>query len=115
MPMFIGEFLSNTLGLSDRQFRCYTLIFIQYWINKGPLSEDTIGRLLSTVPDNGNPSNADRDILAELFDTESIPEKWVHSRLDEEISKALKNRQSAKAKSQKATKARWKRQPGDVF
>lgn len=104
MPVFIGDYLSDTMHLTTEQHGAYFLIMMAYWKNKGPIdsgSLQTIARL------DKNAWSIAQAILKQFFDTDSIPEKWIHHRIETELSKATKHREEARERAKIAAAARW--------
>lgn len=112
MPLFIGDYLSDTMHLSTEQHGAYLLLLMAYWKNEGPLPADD--RYLSAIcrmsPDAW--SNA----KAFLMDFFSIGDDGllVHARVERELIDAQGKRAKAQEKAVKAAKARWGDAPSNA-
>ena len=104
MPIFVGDYLSDTMHLTTEQHGIYFLLLLAYWKNRGPLSENRIKSISKT---NSDSWTINKGIVEEFFDTNSIPGKWVHHRVEKELKKALKRRQAAIDRGKKGMKSRW--------
>ena len=105
MPLYIGDYLSDTMHLTTEQHGAYLLLLMAYWKNCGPLPVD---RLQSIVKLNGNEWKNAQALLREYFDTTSMHGKWVHHRADREIEEARKNRETLTDRGMAGAKGRWK-------
>ena len=97
IPIYIGDYLSDTMHLTTRQHGAYFLIIMAYWKNNGPLPANGI----KTIAKLSNQEWAeDGSVVSDLFNTTIIPNRWVHKRIDREMKLALSNK-SKKSKSGK--------------
>jgi uncharacterized protein YdaU (DUF1376 family) len=104
MPLFIGEYLADTMHLSTTEHGGYLLLLMAYWRNQGPLPDDD-ATLCAIARVSQCDWSAMRVRLAELFQVENG--RWRHARLDEELT-AAQARREAKSKAGKAGNAvRW--------
>lgn len=105
MPLWIGDYLADTMSLTTEQHGAYLLILMAYWRNRGPLAvEDlpAISRLGVRWP-------RVKPKLERFFvSRESL---WIHGRADYELAEALTRSDNAKAKAIKASNARWSNPP----
>ena len=85
MPIELGPFLADTLGLSNAEVGSYVLLIIAYWANAGPLpNDDKSLQMTARCPD------------AEWARTKGLLQHkfhvangcWQHSRIDDEIAKS---------------------------
>jgi len=112
MPVYVGDYLSDTMHLTTEQHGAYFLLILAYWKNRGALPEN---RIQGIVNINGNSWTINRPILEELFDTQSFPGKWYHKRIEEELKNALLRRQAAENRGKRGMESRWKKKDGDDF
>lgn len=111
MPLWIGDYLADTMDLTRDLHGGYVLLLMAYWRNRGPLPDDQ-ERLLSIMkaaPDEWPRLKA--RLLDEFFMLDAC--SWHHKRADAELLKAGLNRAAAKAKASRAAAARWAREKGD--
>lgn len=106
MPLYIAEYLGDTMHLTTRQHGAYLLLIMAYWRNAGPLPSDD-RRLAAICRLHQSEWAEDRDTLAEFFETES--ELWHHKRIDIEMANALENVQKASDKGKAGAAKRWQR------
>ncbi|MFZ1986830.1 MAG: DUF1376 domain-containing protein [Desulfatitalea sp.] len=112
LPLFVGDYLSDTMHLSTEQHGAYLLIMMAYWKNMGPLCES---RMKSVTKLTDDAWSMHRALLEEFFDTVSVPGKWVHKRLEKEIKKAMENKKTRVDKARDAAGKRWGKRDGDEF
>ena len=81
MPLYIADYLKDTIHLSAAEHGAYMLLIMRYWQDGGlPADERLIARFSRLSPAEWAES---RDILAPLFGPD-----WSHPRIDEELAKA---------------------------
>ncbi len=94
MPLYTGDYLKDTLGLSKAQHGSYLLAIMKYW-NKG---ESLTREELREV------CGRDLNRVCQFFVWEG--NRWHHKRIDEELTKARKRKEIAREKAQKGVEAR---------
>lgn len=104
MPLFVGDYLSDTMHLTTQQHGAYFLLLLAYWKNRGPLPEKRIKSICKIEDDSWS---IDKAIVEEFFDTVSEPGKWVHHRVNEELEKGYKRHQAAVARGKRGADVRW--------
>lgn len=97
MPLYIGDYLADTIGLSHSQHGAYLLALMAYWRKGGPLSEEETKSIM------GEHATS----LSRFFRIES--DGWHSKRADLELSLSQENSERNKARTAAATKARLKR------
>lgn len=103
MPLYIGDYLSDTAYLTTEQHGAYLLLIMAYWRNGPPPDNDAIlASLTKLAPDAWSIARA---VLERYFVVKNGV--WFHSRIEREIAKAQKNRASAQSKASLAAGARW--------
>lgn len=81
MPLYIADYLKDTVHLSAAEHGAYMLLIMRYWQDGGlPQDEKMIARFSRLSHEEWTES---RDVLASLFGPE-----WSHPRIDEELAKA---------------------------
>lgn len=112
MPLYIGQYLAKTMHLTTEQHGAYMLIIMAYWQNNGPLCESRLPAIAKLSPDAWSIAQA---LLAEFFDTKSKPGFWVHHKIEKELKRATKNRETNKQRAKTAANKRWANTDDDSF
>lgn len=106
MPIYVGDYLSDTMHLTTEQHGAYFLLMLAYWKNRGPLQENRLKHIVSIDDDSWT-------IVGEFFDNKIIPGKWVHKRIESELKKASVRKQAAENRGKKGMESRWGKQNKD--
>lgn len=106
MPLYVGDYLSNTMHLTTEQHGAYLLLIMAYW-DKGTALPNDDDKLSSICKMSKKVWLKNRSILEEFFDTNSDKELWVHSRIESEISDGNKRRELSTLRGVAGAKARW--------
>lgn len=106
MPFFVGDYLGDTMDLSTEQHGAYLLLLFYYWKNRGPIVDDesTFCRVTGLMPDAWA---RHRRRIAKFFVVQNG--LWFHKRVEQEMAKALNNKESRVNASGKAAWMRWHR------
>lgn len=113
MPLWIGDYLADTMNLSRDLHGGYLLLLMAYWRNRGPLLDDdedlasTVKASLEDWKERLKPKLLVRFFTLESNVTNNVTlNVWRHKRADEELAGAMANRAAAVARTAKATAAR---------
>jgi uncharacterized protein YdaU (DUF1376 family) len=106
MPLYIGDYLADTMHLTTEQHGAYLLLIMAYWKNGGALSSND-SRLAATCRLSIDAWSMHKHTLASFFDTWSDPELWILVRAEKEMEKAGNNQEKRTLRAQKAAAARW--------
>jgi uncharacterized protein YdaU (DUF1376 family) len=69
MPLYVGDYLADTMHLTTEQHGAYLLLMMAYWKNGGALPNDPI-RLAGTCKMSPDAWSMHEALLREFFDTE---------------------------------------------
>lgn len=104
MPLYIGDYLRDTMGLSRSEHGSYLLLILAYWANSGPLpSDDEMLREVAKCP--MQEWSRTKGIMLRFFKAENG--HWRHKRIDEELSNARETYEHRLSASRKANATRW--------
>lgn len=108
MPLYIGDYMADTMHLTCEQHGAYMLLLMAYWRKGGPLpsSDAALAAICRMSPDAWSIAKA---VLVEFFDT-STNGVWIHKRIEKELTESAKKKEKAEAKAKKAAEARWSKQ-----
>lgn len=100
MPLYIADYLADTVHLTAAEHGAYLLLIMRYWQDGGlPTDERLIARYSRLTPDQWGES---RDVLAALFD-----DGWKHHRIDGELARA----EEIVTKRKAAASSRYNKRP----
>jgi uncharacterized protein YdaU (DUF1376 family) len=103
MPVYIGDYLADTMHLSTEQHGAYLLLLFHLW-RRGVLQDDDVALAQIT----GLPIRAwslCRAVLAEFFEIRDG--LWHHGRLERERSRTAAKQQSNASRAKLASSSRW--------
>jgi uncharacterized protein YdaU (DUF1376 family) len=100
MPLYVGDYLSDTMLLSTEEHGAYLLLLMTMWKHGGVLPDHdaSLARIVRATPERWLDL---RDCLSHFFRIHDGC--WRHKRVEEEIQTALK----MKARASKAAGIRW--------
>ena len=92
MPIYIADYLADTMHLSTAEHGAYLLIIMAYWRNRQPIQKS---RLKSITRMDEKLWETSALIISEFFIIEEIDgeEVWRHERIDAELAKAMNNKE----------------------
>lgn len=106
MPLYIGDYLADTMHLTTEQHGAYLLLIMAYWKNGGALSSND-QMLAATCRLSADAWSMHKHTLASFFDTWTDSKLWIHARAEKEMEKAGNNQEKRTVRAQKAAAARW--------
>ncbi len=106
MPIFIGDYLSETMHLGARQHGACLLLMMASWKAGGWLADDdtTLAAIARLTPEEWA---SDRPVLAAQF--EVADGKWRHAGLCRELERAQRNKQKRSEAGSKGAAGRWQK------
>ena len=104
MPIFIGDYHSETSHLTTRQHGAYLLLLMAAWMAGGSLVDDD-ARFAAITRLSRDAWAEDRAALVELFTV--ADGKWSHAHLIEELAVAAENKQKKSSAGSKGAARRW--------
>ena len=109
MPLYIGDYLSDTARLNTEQHGAYLLIIMDYWKNGAPPDDDAV--LSSIAKLTVQAWRKHRPSIAKLFQIEGG--EWKHKRIEKELGKATQQSVTAKKRAKAGADARWGNKKAD--
>lgn len=103
MPLYIGDYLSDTTRLTTEQHGAYLLLLLDYWKSGAPPDNDEVLAQITRLPLD-RWVNA-KSILQAYFQVSNG--HWLHSRVERELSDAKNKKDRATNRAQLGAKARW--------
>ena len=106
MPLYIGDYMADTMHLTCDQHGAYLLLMMAYWRKGGPLpsNDASLSAICRLSLDAWSIHKA---VLKEFFDT-SKEGVWVHGRIEKELSDSIEKKEKAAEKARKAAEERWR-------
>ena len=105
MPMWIGDYLADTMSLTRDLHGGYLLLLFAYWRNRGPLPDDD-DDMAAIV--RSNPAEWRKTLRPKLERFFTVADgAWSHSRADKELDAAGVRKEKAAAKAKAGAQARW--------
>lgn len=96
MPVYIGDYLSDTIHLTRAEHGSYLLCLMAYWRKQGPLPDGEFRRT----------AGREMSVVKQFFTFED--NHWHHARTQKELEKAHDKMRSLKERSMKGVAARAK-------
>lgn len=106
MPLYIGDYLADTMHLTAEEHGAYFLLMMAYWKNGGAL-QDEDKYLASICKMSADAWSKARAVLEPYFIIQK-GKKWKHKRIEKEIKSAKELRAKKADKARNAANARWK-------
>jgi uncharacterized protein YdaU (DUF1376 family) len=96
MPLYIGDYLADTIDLTNSEHGAYLKSLMMYWRKGGALTSAELRAVCGK----------DVDRVSRFFS--SYDGCWHHKRVDRELALAAKRKGAAEVKAQKSIAARKK-------
>ncbi len=106
MPLYVADYLGDTMHLSTEQHGAYFLLLMAAWKNGGSLSNDAL-QLRSITRLDAKKWQEHSPILAKFFYV--APYLWTHNRVREELNKAKTNSDKRSKSGAKGAAKRWQK------
>ena len=103
MPLYVADYLGDTMRLTTEQHGAYLLLIMDYWRN-GPLPDDD-SSLSSITKLPVSTWRKYRPMFEKLFKVSEGA--WRHKRIDEELQQAQTNSEKYEQRARKAANKRW--------
>lgn len=106
MPLYIADYLADTMRLTTEQHGAYLLLIMDYWRN-GPLPDEdetlaSITKLQLSI------WRKYRPVFTKFFSVSGG--EWKHKRIDEELLQAKENAEKNEQRARNAAYKRWGKQ-----
>ena len=100
MPLYVNDYLGDTMHLSPEKHGIYLLLMLHYW-KRGPIAnEPQEYSLIARIE-----GEKVLSVLEEFFSLSDG--MWNHKRIDSELEIARENKQRRVSRAKKAADARW--------
>lgn len=106
MPLYIGDYLADTMRLSNTQHGIYLLLIMAYWRDGAPLPDDD-EELAAITKCSQQEWRKQRPLIARFFHIEDG--KWSHTRIDYELNEATSKTQERSKAGTEGARKRWQR------
>jgi uncharacterized protein YdaU (DUF1376 family) len=103
MPVFIGDYLADTMHLSTEQHGAYLLLLFHLWRRGSLRDEDAVLAKISGLGESA--WSLHRPVLAEFFKIHDG--LWQHGRVEKEKARVAATKQSKAKKAKLAASSRW--------
>ena len=111
MPLYVADYLADTMRLTTEQHGAYMLLIMDYWRNGPPPDDEVV--LCSITKMSAQQWQKNRDALAEFFAIRDA--KWHHKRIDEERAKSKDINGKRQASAKIGAEKRWGKPVSDEF
>jgi uncharacterized protein YdaU (DUF1376 family) len=110
MPVYIGDYLADTMHLSTEQHGAYLLLLFHLW-RRGTLQDDDV--VLAKITGLAQSAwSTTRLVLAEFFQIQDG--RWHQGRLERERTRVTARQESKSKKAKLAASSRWNKGTGDA-
>jgi uncharacterized protein YdaU (DUF1376 family) len=104
MPIYIGDYLGDTMHLTTEQHGAYLLLIMHYW-RSGPIKANEATIMAITRLDAQAYARGINDVLNFFTMKDGC---YRHKRVEAEKRKANENQKTNAERAKKAAQARWK-------
>jgi uncharacterized protein YdaU (DUF1376 family) len=110
MPVYIGDYLADTMHLSTEQHGAYLLLLFHLW-RRGTLPDHpgTLAKITGLSP---HAWKQNRPVLAPFFEINDGT--WRHGRVDRERSRLANKQQAYASKAKHASSVRWQEHASSI-
>lgn len=103
MPLYIGDYLADTMHLSAEEHGAYLLLIMHYWRNGKIKNDATVIQQIARI----KPSRVSKDIVSTVSSFFAVEDGYlVHSRIERELSEANENKEKRTRQTEAARQAR---------
>src|SRR5688572_90568 len=94
MPLYIGEYLADTMHLTAEEHGAYLLLLMHYWRNGGPIQNDVNGlQIIARIKPSRVSGNTLRTVLAFFEERDGmLHHAWTDQQLAQAVEKTAKRR-----------------------
>src|ERR1700677_2389862 len=110
MPVYIGDYLADTMHLTTEQHGAYLLLIFHLW-RRGTLPDENTALAKITGLGASSWANA-RPVLAEFFKIQDG--QWRHGRVERERIRVASKQESMAKKAKSAANKRWTNAPSNA-
>jgi uncharacterized protein YdaU (DUF1376 family) len=110
MPVYIGDYLADTMHLTTEQHGAYLLLIFHLW-RRGTLPDEDTALAKITGLGASSWANA-RPVLAEFFKIQDG--QWRHGRVERERIRVASKQESMAKKAKSAANKRWENAPSNA-
>jgi uncharacterized protein YdaU (DUF1376 family) len=105
LPLFVGDYLRDTMHLTVEQHGAYLLLLMHYWVRRGPLPDDD-GQLAAIAKiDPKTWKKSVRAVVGNFFHIRDG--KWTQKRMQSEIARADGISEDRSNAGKAGNEARW--------
>jgi uncharacterized protein YdaU (DUF1376 family) len=104
MPLYIGDYLADTMHLSHSQHGIYMLLIMAYWRNGGALPDDA-NQLSAIAKCSASEWRKHLPVISRFFHIENG--SWFHKRIDAELTGAITKTQERSKSGSEGARRRW--------
>jgi uncharacterized protein YdaU (DUF1376 family) len=105
MPVFIGDYLADTMHLTTEQHGAYLLLLFHLWRRGSLRDDDAVLAKISGLGENA--WNLHRPVLAEFFKIHKG--LWQHGRVEKEKARVAASKESTAKRAKAAASSRWRK------
>lgn len=104
MPLYVGDYLKDTMHLTPEQHGIYDLLLMNYWTRREALPDDDeyLARVSKTSLQTWH---SHRSVISKFFTV--ADGKWTQKRSEKELAKALKQLEAKSRGGKMGAIARW--------
>jgi uncharacterized protein YdaU (DUF1376 family) len=112
MPLYIGDYLADTMHLSPIQHGIYMLLIMAYWRNGGPLPNDP-AQLAAIARCSPKVWLKQSILVSQKFHVSDS--FWAHKRIDAELASAVAKTEERSRSGSEGARQRWQKQDGSAI